>query len=59
MAKMSSEEYERYLRNYELVMVDHHGVLRSGPAGYPLAVTQAQVKALISYLKELARSIGE
>jgi hypothetical protein len=57
MAEMSASDYREYLK-YGLFNVDHHDVLRSGPAGYPLAVTKAQLAALISYLKELAPRVG-
>ena len=57
MAKMSAADYEDYLRN-ELFLVDHHDVLRSQPAGYPLAVTKAQFNALLRYLKELGPQVG-
>lgn len=57
MARMSAEEYRQYIRdNFQ---VDHHDVLREQPAGgYPLAVTQPQVRALIEYLEELAPRVG-
>lgn len=57
MAGMSLQEYDEYLRN-GLFSVDHHDVLRSAAAGYPLAVTRGQIKALITYLKELAPKVG-
>jgi hypothetical protein len=57
LAAMPLTEYEEYIRN-GLLFVDHHDVLRSEPAGYPLAVTQAQVKALIIYLEEIAPKVG-
>jgi hypothetical protein len=58
MAGMSSDDYDEYLRN-NLLYVDHHDVLRSRAAGYPLAATKAQLKMLMSYLRELEPSIGE
>jgi hypothetical protein len=57
MAAMSPAEYEQYIRDN--FIVDHHDVLREQPAGgYPLAVTQAQIKALIAYLEEIAPKVG-
>jgi hypothetical protein len=57
MAAMSADEYEQYIR--ETFVVDHHDVLREQPAGgYPLAVTQPQVRALIAYLEEIAPKVG-
>ncbi|AVP95683.1 hypothetical protein C7S18_00050 [Ahniella affigens] len=57
MAGMSISDYKEYLSG-GLIFVDHHDVLRSQPAGYPLAVTKAQFKALISYLKGLESRVG-
>lgn len=57
MAEMSDAEYKEYL-NGGLIFVDHHDVLRSQPAGYPLAVTKAQFKALLSHLKSLEPRVG-
>lgn len=57
MAAMPLKDYEEYIRT-GLLFVDHHDVLRSAPAGYSLATTQAQVKALIRYLEEIAPSVG-
>ncbi len=58
MADMSPANYETYLRD-GLFFVDHHDVLRSTPAQYPLAVTRQQYKALMAYLKELRPRIGQ
>lgn len=57
MGDMSISDYEEYLRD-GLLYVDHHDILRSQPAGYPIAVTKAQFKALLRYLKELEPRIG-
>lgn len=57
MASMSMMDYKEYLRN-GLLTVDHHDLLRSEPAGYPLATSKAQLRALIEYLKELEPMIG-
>lgn len=57
MADMSMAEYAEYLRD-GLLFVDHHDVLRSQPAGYPLAVTKEQFNALLSYIKELGPLVG-
>lgn len=57
MASMSMKDYKEYLRN-GLLTVDHHDLLRSEPAGYPLATNKAQFKALMEYLKELEPKIG-
>lgn len=57
MAEMSMEDYEEYIRT-GLITIDHHDILRSEPAGYPLAVTKAQFKALLTYLKEIGPQVG-
>lgn len=57
MREMSTKEYQRYLQN-ELLFVDHHDVLRSGPGQYPLAVTRQQLRALIAFLKSLDGTVG-
>lgn len=57
MAEMSLKDYKEYLKD-GLLTVDHHDLLRSEPAGYPLATNKAQFKALMEYLKELEPKIG-
>jgi hypothetical protein len=58
MAVMSPEEYEQYIRDN--FIVDHHDVLREQSAGgYPIAVTQGQIRALIRYLEEIAPMVGD
>jgi|LakMenEpi03Aug12_release.lakeMendotaPanAssembly.Ray.scaffolds.fasta_scaffold2581918_1 hypothetical protein len=57
MADMSIDDYKQYLRD-GLLTVDHHDILRSEPAGYPLAVNKLQFKALLAYLKELESKVG-
>lgn len=58
MAEMTIDEYNEYLRT-GLLMVDHHDVLRSEPAGYPIAVNKAQLRALITYLETLEPRVGD
>ena len=57
MADMTPQQYREYLE-FSLIYVDHHDVLRSMAAGYPLAVTKAQFSALMDYLRELEPRIG-
>jgi hypothetical protein len=52
MQAMSAKEYRGYLE-LGLVHVDEHDILRSVPAGYPLAVNPKQLKQLIKHLKSL------
>jgi len=53
MVKMTNEEYREYLHNDGLVFVDHHDVLRSSAAAYPLATTLEQFDILIDELQKL------
>jgi hypothetical protein len=57
MGDMSIEDYKDYLRN-GLLTVDHHEIVRSEPAGYPVAVTKEQFKVLLAYLKEIEPRVG-
>jgi hypothetical protein len=57
MHKMTPQQYDKYLRG-GLFTVDHHDILRSEPAGYPLATTKKQMKALIAYLQEITHEVG-
>jgi hypothetical protein len=57
MREMSIHEYETYLRG-GLLFVDHHDILRSAPAEYPLATTKQQLRALIRYLEEIEPMVG-
>lgn len=58
MREMSIGEYQIYVET-ELLFVDHHEVLRSGPGQYPLAATREQFRVLIAYLKSLEARVGE
>lgn len=57
MYKMSDSEYQQYIED-ELFFVDHHDVLRSHIAQYPLAVTRKQLRLLILHLQGLESKIG-
>jgi hypothetical protein len=57
MLEMSDQEYTEYLHG-GLLFVDHHDVLRSGPAEYPLAVTREQLVLLIKHLQTLQSRVG-
>ena len=52
MSAMSPKDYEDYLAD-GLLEVDHHSVLRSTAAGYPLATSKKQLRVLIDRLKAL------
>ena len=60
MRGMSDAEYQEFLREGELgglMYVDHHDVLRSYVADYPLASTLEQFDILIEYLQTLRRKM--
>lgn len=57
MHEISAEEYREYLSD-GLLFVDHHDVLRSVPAEYPLAVTREQLQMLIEHLQGLVGRVG-
>ena len=53
MRNMTEEQYRRFVQNGELMYVDHHDVLRSYIADYPLAATREQLDILIEELQKL------
>ena len=53
MYAMSDKEYRQYLRSDGLVYVDHHDVLRSAAAGYPLATNLEHFDILLEELHSL------
>jgi hypothetical protein len=53
MYDLSDEEYREFVSGGELVYVDKNQVLRSTPAGYPLAITVEQLDILIEELQRL------
>ena len=52
MEIMSMDDYHEYLQ-FGLLSVDHHDILRSEAAGYPLATNKKQLRALINHLSQL------
>lgn len=52
MYEMSDEQYREFIASGELMYVDHHDVLRSYVADYPIATTREQMDM---YIKELQR----
>ncbi len=58
MEDMPIEEYREYLK-FGMIHVDHHDILRSLVAGYPLACNKTQLKELISYLSEIGKSLKD
>ena len=57
MYEMSDEEYRGSV-DYGLVYVDHHGVLRSHVAYYPLATTREQLDIFIEELEKLGQKMS-
>ena len=53
MTQLSDAEYRTFIREDGLVFVDHHDVLRSSAAGYPLATTLEQFDILVEELQKL------
>jgi hypothetical protein len=58
MSAMSPKDYEDYLAD-GLLEVDHHSVLRSTAAGYPLATSKKQLRVLIDRLKALEPNLPD
>lgn len=56
MYGMSDEQYREFVQSGELMYVDHHDVLRSYPADYPIATTREQLDI---YIEELQRLRGK
>jgi len=52
MSRMANSEYWDFVKRGELFFIDHHDVLRSTPAEYPLATSRKQLDMLIEALKE-------
>jgi hypothetical protein len=60
MAEMTDDEYRDFLFNgFNLLHVDHHGVLRSCKTGRPFATNPQQLDLLIEYLQSERSNIGE
>lgn len=53
MSRMSNSEYWAFVKSGELFFIDHHDVVRSTPAEYPLATNRKQLDMLILALTEL------
>ena len=53
MTQLSDAEYRKFVQEDGLVFVDHHDVLRSSAAGYPLATTLEQIDILVEELQKL------
>lgn len=51
MSEMSDEQYRDFVRGDGLFFIDHHNVLRSFVADYPLAATREQLDIFIEELQ--------
>jgi hypothetical protein len=56
MNEMSDDEYRNFIQGDELVFIDHHNVLRSSIADYPIATTREQLDI---FIEELQRQRGK
>jgi Bacterial RNA polymerase, alpha chain C terminal domain len=56
MNKMSDDEYRKFIQSDELIFIDHHNVLRSSIADYPIATTREQLDI---FIEELQRQRGK
>lgn len=52
MQEMSLDEYKTYIKRHGLVYLDHHDILRSVAADYPLATSKEQLDALIDPMQK-------
>jgi hypothetical protein len=53
MEKLSIPEYRDYVKDGGFFMVDHHHILRSSVASYPIASSKAQLEVYISELEQI------
>lgn len=58
MHLMTPEEYRYYVSN-DMLLVDHHDILRSHIAGYPIATNKEQLDILIEVLNELRSKLED
>jgi hypothetical protein len=56
MNEMSDDEYRNFIQSDELIFIDHHNVLRSSIADYPIATTREQLDI---FIEELQRQRGK
>jgi hypothetical protein len=59
MARMSDDEYQKFLETHGLFWIDHHHILRSTPAEYPLATRRSQLDMLITVLQQCRDRLRE
>lgn len=53
MYQMSDDQYREFIRSDNLMFIDHHDVLRSFVADYPIATTREQLDILVEELQGL------
>lgn len=59
MARMSDDEYQKFLETHGLFWIDHHDILISTVAQYPLATRQSQLDMLILALQQCREHMRE
>lgn len=59
MAKMSDDEFRAFVADHGLFWIDHHDILRSTPAEYPLATRKSQLDILIQELQKYRDSMRD
>jgi hypothetical protein len=53
MEDLTIDEYRAYVKDGGLFMVDHHNILRSSSATYPIASSKEQLEVYISELEQI------
>ncbi len=56
MSNMSDEQYRNFVQGDGLFFIDHHSILRSSVADYPIAATREQLDI---FIEELQRRRGK
>ena len=59
MGDMTEEEYINYVKEDNLLLVDHQDVLRCSKTGRPFAVTAKQMDLLIEFLQSQRTKMSE
>jgi len=57
MGDMNENDYKEYIENY-LIELNHHNIIKSSAAGYPIACNKRQLELLIQYLTSLKNKLN-
>ncbi len=57
MESLSIDQYREYIQSEGLFMVDHHDILRSSGAGYPIALSKEQLEVYIAELQAIKNKL--